>query len=82
MVQIKKKLFHNTIVKVTPVNLPMIATPKDFTINELGGYLLNDDTYKLDIMTNKYNYKYTSTISEDSNRLFYLVNNTNKVPLR
>lgn len=77
-----KKLFLSNKVKVTPINLPMIVPPKDYTNNALGGYILNDDTYKLDIMTNKHNHRYISTISDNSTKLFYLVNNTSKVPFK
>lgn len=35
----------------------MIVPPKDFTINELGGYLLNDSSYTSEIITNKSKYK-------------------------
>ena len=74
-----KKLLNTNKLKVTPINLPMIVPPKDYTNNTLGGYILNDDTYKLDIMTNKLTHKYVSTISDDNKKLFYIVNNTSKV---
>lgn len=78
----KNLLSKKHTIKVTPLNLPMILPPKDYTINALGGYLLNDDIYKLDIMSKKANMRYSSTITENNNKLYYLLNNTSKVPFK
>ena len=64
-----------------PKKLPMIISPKPYSHNQAGGYLLNDEDFFEDILIEKKNMKFPSEITE-TNKLYFLVNGISETPFK
>lgn len=67
-------------IVATPLNLPMIVEPNEFSESKIGGFLLNDKSYAQEIFTDNHSFKEKSVINNNDNKLYYLVNGTGKTP--
>jgi len=79
--EVEKLIVKPHSLAVLPMNLPMIVQPKNFSKNELGGYLVNDIEYADPLISAKIGYKNPSII-EDDNIIYNTVNNMMQTPFK
>jgi hypothetical protein len=77
-----RKLLVKGEIKIThlPQKLPMVVTPKPYSKDVLGGYLLNDVKFNDNIIIEKKGYKIPSVIF--NNDLYNMVNNMSATPFK
>lgn len=63
-----------------PTKLPMICPPKDYGVDKLGGYLLNDENFAEDLLVEKKAYAMTSKLDGDS--IYNMINSASKIPFK
>lgn len=64
-----------------PLKLPMVVKPKEYNKNILGGYLLNDVSYKEELIIHNNIIKDKSLI-QDNNVIYDMVNNISGTPYK
>lgn len=64
-----------------PAKLPMICKPKPYSKEHLGGYLLNDENFREDLLIEKKAYGTTSELFND-NKIYDMVNNISSIPYK
>jgi len=79
--ELEKILSVNNSIAVLPMNLPMIVTPKEYSAENLGGFLLNNVEYVQHLIRPKPNYGIPSTIEVD-NIIYKTINNMMKTPFK
>lgn len=79
--QLEKILKKQNPIAVLPMNLPMIVEPKNYSKEELGGYLLNNQEYAESLIGSKIGYDIPSDI-ENNNIIYDSINNMMKTPFK
>src|SRR3989337_3679223 len=64
-----------------PAKLPMVCTPKPYSSDSLGGYLLNDEKYIESIFIDKRGYAFSSEL-DNKNDIYDMVNKMSSTPFK
>jgi DNA-directed RNA polymerase len=64
-----------------PTKLPMIVSPKPYSKNIQGGYLLNNDQFSEDLFIEKKGYGVKSQLS-DNTYIYDMINKINNTPFK
>lgn len=79
--ELEKLLKNRNPIAVLPFNLPMIVAPKEYSKQQLGGYLLNGVEYDENLIGLKMSYGIPSVIV-DKNIIFNSLNNMMRTPFK